>query len=147
MKNLLLTLLVLFSTGAFADPVYLVTFDEMVQSNNHKLGFEPKFAPEPGAPIIDLISPKIDGLVATPTPIKLKFEAQSPSIIKPESFRIYYGSFQIDVTERLLGAAKIEPSGFSVQEAVLPKGSHKLTLNIMDSEGRIGKKTVEFEVK
>jgi len=37
--------------------------------------------------------------------------------------------------------------GFSIQEAALPKGSHKLTLNIQDSEGRVGSKTVEFEVK
>ena len=147
MKKIFYLFLSLTSTVVFADPVFLVTPDEMLQSNKHKPKFEAKFAPVPGAPNIDLVAPRLDGVVSSPTPIKLKFEAKSPSTIKPESFRILYGSFQIDVTERLLGAAKIESSGFNVQEAALPKGSHKLTLNVQDSEGRIGTKTYEFEVK
>lgn len=143
-----LVALVFFTSGiTFSEPAYLVSYSEMVESNNNKLAYRPKFAPAPGAPNIDLVAPRIEGVVISPTPIKLRFEARAPSTIKPDTFKIFYGSFQIDITERLLGSSKVGANGFSVQEAALPKGSHKLTLNIGDSEGRVGSKTVEFEVK
>jgi hypothetical protein len=47
----------------------------------------------------------------------------------------------------LLGSVKIEPAGFNADDVVLPKGAHKLTLHIQDSDGRVGQKTYEFEVK
>lgn len=147
MKYLFLTLALLISSVAFSEPAYLVSYSEMVESNDNKLAYKPKFAPAPGAPNIDLLAPKLEGVIASPTPIKLRFEAKSPSTIKPDTFKVFYGSFQIDITERLLGSSKVGSNGFSVQEAALPKGSHKLTLNIGDSEGRVGSKTVEFEVK
>lgn len=147
MKNLLILVFFCMPFTAFSEPVYLVTYSEMVESNNNKSPFIVKFAPVPGAPSIDLVAPKLDSAINSPTPIKLKFEAKSPSIIKPETFRIFYGTFQIDITERLLGSSKVESSGFNVQEAILPKGNHRLTLNIQDSEGRVGQKTVEFVVK
>ena len=147
MKYILSILVSLYSCAAFSEPIYLVSQSEMVESNNNKLAFRPKFAPVPGAPNIDLVTPKLDGAIISPTPIKMRFEAKSPSTIKPDTFKVFYGSFQIDITERLLGSSKVGSNGFSIQEAALPKGSHKLTLNIQDSEGRIGGKTVEFEVK
>ena len=147
MKNIVLVILSCATISVNAEPIYLATYSEMIESNSNKSLFQPKLAPVPGAPSIELVAPKLDVVVASPTPIRLKFESKSPSVIKPETFKIFYGSFQIDVTERLLGSAKVEPSGFYVQEAALPKGSHKLTLNIQDSEGRIGLKTVEFDVK
>jgi len=147
MKIFFNAFLFFISTMSFAERVYLATYSEMIASNNNKSPFSAKIAPVPGAPNIDLVAPKIDGVINSPTPIKLRFEAKSPSTIKPETFKIFYGSFQIDVTERLLGNARVESNGFNVQEAVLPKGNHKLTLNIQDSDGRVGQKTVEFEVK
>ena len=147
MKNILFAFLFIISVSVFSEPIYLATYTEMIESNNNKSLYLPKFAPVPGAPNIDLVIPKLDVAISSPTPIRLKFESKSPSTIKPESFKIFYGSFQIDVTERLLGSAKVESSGFNVPEAALPKGNHKLTLNIQDSEGRVGQKTVEFEVK
>jgi len=147
MKHLFLIIAIFASGTVFSEPVNLVSYSEMVQSNDNKLSFKPKFAPVPGAPNIDLVAPKLEGAVISPTPIKMRFEAKSPSMIKPETFKVFYGSFQIDITDRLLGTSKVGLNGFSIQEAALPKGSHKLTLNIGDTEGRVGSKTVEFEVK
>jgi hypothetical protein len=147
MKTLTFIFASLVSLVSLAQPVFLVTNDEMIRSNNNKSAFQPKFAPVPGAPVIELLTPKLDSLIVSPTPIKLRFESKAPSTVRPETFKVFYGSFQIDITERLLGASKVAHSGFNVPEAALPKGSHKLTLNIQDSEGRVGSKTVEFEVK
>jgi hypothetical protein len=147
MKYLFLILAIFASSAVLAEPVNLISYSEMVQSNDNKSAYKPKFAPVPGAPNIDLVTPKLEGAIVSPTPIRMRFEAKSPSTIKPDTFKVYYGSFQIDITERLLGASKVGSNGFSIQEAALPKGSHKLTLNIQDSEGRVGSKIVEFEVK
>jgi len=137
----------IISTSSLAAPFLLVSDDEVRHSNLNKFAFQAKFAPVPGAPTIDLLAPAMDGVISSPTPIKLKFEAKSPSIIKPDTFRVFYGSFQIDITERLLGASKVERGGFYVAEAALPKGNHKLMLNIQDTDGRVGQKIIEFEVK
>jgi hypothetical protein len=147
MKCLFLILAIFASSAVLAEPVNLISYSEMVQSNDNKSAYKPKFAPVPGAPNIDLVTPKLEGAIVSPTPIRMRFEAKSPSTIKPDTFKVYYGSFQIDITERLLGTSKVGSNGFSIQEAALPKGSHKLTLNIQDSEGRVGSKIVEFEVK
>ena len=147
MKHLFLILAIFTSSTVLSEPVNLVSYSEMVQSNDNKSAYRPKFAPVPGAPNIDLVTPKLEGAIVSPTPIRMRFEAKSPSTIKPDTFKVYYGSFQIDITERLLGTSKVGSNGFSIQEAALPKGSHKLTLNIQDSEGRVGSKIVEFEVK
>jgi hypothetical protein len=43
--------------------------------------------------------------------------------------------------------AQITANGIDVKEASLPRGNHKLTLNIQDSEGRLASRVVEFEIK
>jgi hypothetical protein len=130
-----------------AEPLWLVTPEEMLKSNSAKPPFYPKVVPPLDAPVIDVITPKLDGSITSPTPILLKFIPQAPANVKPDSFKAYYGTFQIDITNRLLGVAQVTAQGINLKEAELPKGSHKITLNVQDSEGRVGSKTIEFEIK
>ena len=81
------------------------------------------------------------------TQIQLKFLPKTPATTKPETFRILYGTFQIDITERLLKVATVTPQGINVPEAKLPNGKHKLVLNVQDSDGRVGSRLIEFEIK
>ena len=76
----------------------------------------------------------------------MNFAVTSPATIKPETFKVLYGAFQIDVTQRLLSAAKVTAQGMSVQEASLPSGKHKLHLSVEDSMGRKGYRLVEFQI-
>ena len=124
----------------------LVTPDEMNQSNLADSGLRPKAAVIKDAPIIELVTPKLPAEVASPTLIELKFIAVPPSTIKPESFKAYYGTFQIDITARILGVTKVTPSGIQVREASLPKGNHRIQLMLEDSEGRVGNRWMEFRV-
>jgi len=125
----------------------LVTEEEMVSSNRNKSRLTPKATIVPNAPSIDLLAPQLGSSVSSPTPIDLKFLPKNPAAVKPETFKAYYGTFQVDITSRLLKVAKVTTQGVNVPEASLPKGSHKITLNIEDTEGRIGSRTNEFEVK
>lgn len=136
-----------FSFSVLADPLWLVTSEEMRESNNSKPLFVAKVVPPLDAPIIDIIAPKLDAPIGSPTPILLKFVPKAPANVKPDSFKAYYGTFQIDITNRLLGVAQVTAQGINLKEAALPKGNHKLTLNVQDSEGRVGMRTIEFEIK
>ena len=145
-KVLFLALL-LTSTQIFAQTTFLVSEEEMVKSNSNKVFFYPKSAISPDAPKIELVSPKLDSTISSPTQIELKFLPKTPATTKPETFRILYGTFQIDITERLLKVATVTPQGINVPEAKLPNGRHKLVLNVQDSDGRVGSRLIEFEIK
>lgn len=125
----------------------LVSVEEMNASNLAGPPFMPKAAPVKDAPFIELSAPKLSEPIASPTVIDLKFQTIAPGIIKPETFKVLYGSFEIDITKRLLSVAKITESGVLVQEANLPKGKHKLLVVIEDTLGRRGNKSIDFEVK
>jgi hypothetical protein len=85
--------------------------------------------------------------VNSPTPIELKFQSTPPSTVKPETFKVLYGSCEIDMTKRILSVAKVTESGVSVQEANLPKGKHKLLMVVEDTAGRRGNRSIDFEIK
>jgi hypothetical protein len=85
--------------------------------------------------------------IISPTPIELKFQPMPPSMVKPDTFRVLYGAFELDITKRILSVAKVTESGVFIQEASLPKGKHKLMMVIEDTSGRRGMKAIEFEVQ
>jgi hypothetical protein len=125
----------------------LVSIDEMNASNNAPSQFRAKSVAPKDAPVIELSAPKLSTPVSSPTPIELKFQPTPPSAVKPETFKVLYGSFEIDITKRILSVAKVTESGVFVQEASLPKGKHKLLMVVEDTAGRRGNRSVDFEVK
>jgi hypothetical protein len=148
MKKLLLTTLMalLFSGVSYAQN-FLVTDQEMNSSNEAAIDLTPKLVPEKDAPLIELVSPNIADNVASPTLIRLKFTPTAPAIVDPKSFKALYGSFQINITDRLLSYAEVTDVGITVKEAKLPSGNHKMLLQVTDNAGRVGFKTIEFTVK
>jgi len=106
-----------------------------------------KSKPVAGAPEIEVVHPKLDAPVASPTPIQLMFVPAAASKVRPETFKVLYGRLRIDITQRLLAAAKVTPAGIQVDGAALPKGQHRLNLRIEDNQGRSGERTFEFEVQ
>ena len=134
------------SFSAYAEKM-LVSIDEMNASNNASPPFRAKSVAPKDAPVIELSAPKLSAPVNSPTPIELKFQPTPPSVVKPDTFKVLYGSFEIDITKRILNVAKVTESGVFVQEAVLPKGKHKLLMVIEDTAGRRGNRSIDFEVK
>ena len=145
MKKLLGTFLYLSISACSAQ--LLVSIDEMNASNNAPSQFRAKSVAPKDAPVIELSAPKLSTPVSSPTPIELKFQPTPPSVVKPETFKVLYGSFEIDITKRILNVAKVTESGVFVQEASLPKGKHKLLMVVEDTAGRRGNRSVDFEVK
>jgi outer membrane protein OmpA-like peptidoglycan-associated protein len=129
-----------------AQTAYLVSPAEMQASNSAPLRLSAKAVPVKDAPAIQVTAPVLPGPVKSPTPITVKFLPTAPSNIKPDSFRVLYGSFEIDITKRLLNVAKVTEQGVQVSEAALPSGKHKLLLEVEDTAGRKASRLVEFEV-
>ena len=146
MKKIITLLVLGLSANAFAGQL-LVSVDEMNASNNAKPPFTAKSVAPKDAPLIELSAPKLSAPVSSPTPIELKFQPTPPSAVKPETFKLLYGSFEIDITKRILNVAKVTESGVLVQEANLPKGKHKLLMVVEDTAGRRGNRSIDFEVK
>ena len=134
------------SFSAYAEKM-LVSIDEMNASNNASPPFRAKSVAPKDAPVIELSAPKLSTPVSSPTPIELKFQPTPPSAVKPETFNVLYGAFEIDITKRILNVAKVSEAGVHVQEASLPKGKHKLLMVVEDTSGRRGNKTIEFVVQ
>ena len=146
MKKIIALIVCGLIATAFAGQL-LVTVDELNESNNAKPPFKAKSIAPKDAPSIELSAPKLSAPVSSPTTIELKFQPTATSAVKPETFKVLYGSFEIDITKRILNVAKISETGVNVQEASLPKGKHKLLMVVEDTSGRRGNKTIEFEVK
>ena len=107
----------------------------------------PRSTPQPGAPQIALVTPDVSKPVGAPTPVEVRFVGTAPAEVKPETFRVLYGSFRIDITQRLLGVAKVTKEGINVSEAVLPAGRHQLLLSIKDSLDRETVQVVSFVIR
>ncbi len=149
MKKLItLALWMCFTTSStWAQPVFLVTEAEVAASFAAGGMLNPRSVSQPGSPQIELLSPDISKPVTAPTSIEVRFVGNPPSEPKPDTFRVLYGAFRIDITQRLLGVAKVSKEGIKVKDAVLPKGRHQLSLMISDSMGRQNQQVVAFTVE
>jgi len=148
MNKLLLSIVfILGLQTSLAQPLFLVTQEEMQESNKAPIRFTAKSAPEKDSPVIEVVTPVIAGAISSPTPIKMVFQANAPSNVRPETFKVLYGTFEIDITKRITGKTPVTEQGLQVAQAELPKGRHKLLISVQDTNGRVGNKVIEFEIK
>jgi len=147
MKYLAKLFMIVFSTIANAQPLMLVTEAEVKASMEAGELPTTRSLPAPGAPRIELVSPDIKKAVTVPTKIEMKFSGNAPAEPKPETFKALYGAFKIDITQRLLGVAKVTKDGINVSDATLPSGKHQLLLMLTDTLGRETQQVVSFTVQ
>lgn len=99
-------------------------------------------------PAIEIVRPVVkEGKVASPVAIEVRFKPVSGKTIDPASFKLYYGAFKLDVTDRLLKTAKVTPNGFSIDKVDIPAGSHRLVMKVADDTGAAGIKEIKFTVE
>jgi hypothetical protein len=147
MKGLLAILLFALSVATHAQSLLLVTEAEAKASMEVGGLPTPRSTPNVGAPRIELVSPDIKKAVTVPTKIEVKFSGNAPAEPKPETFKALYGAFRIDITQRLLGVAKVTKEGINVSDATLPSGRHQLLLLLTDTLGRETQQVVSFTVQ
>jgi hypothetical protein len=99
-----------------------------------------------GAPTITIEEPDIARPVRSPVNIRIRFQAAANARIEVNTLRVRYGRLGIDITRQILVHARPTPSGVFVQDAELPRGRHKITIQIADNMGRIGRKSFNLNV-
>lgn len=137
---------VVLGTGLAAHAQWLVTEQEVMMSRAAPAMPTAKSVSVPGAPRIVLLQPDVAGAVASPTRIQLRFEPTGEAAIRPETFKVRYGTLRLDITQRITAVSTVTPQGIDVTEAKLPKGAHRLFMEIQDSAGRAGERAVSFVV-
>lgn len=122
-----------------------ITEDEFKEESGGAL---PKAVPAPpsqsGAPVIEVLEPDPAKPIKSPVTIRIRFHAQAGARIIPTSFRAKYGWF--DITDRLVAHAKVDATGIFAENAEIPAGQYKVTLQIADDQGRSATRALEFRV-
>ena len=104
-------------------------------------------APTPsGAPTIRIEEPDISRPVRSPVNIRIRFQAAANARIEVNTLRVRYGRLGIDITRRILAHARPTQTGVFVEDADLPRGRHRVTIQIADNTGRVGSKSFDFNV-
>ncbi len=104
---------------------------------------------EPDSPEIEVESPKANGgPIHAPVSIALKFVPAAGATIDPAAFKVavrILGGW-MDVTSEIRKRAQVKASGVQVAGAMLPKGKHRIRLQIKDDKGRQGESVIAFEI-
>lgn len=100
-------------------------------------------------PLIDIVKPEpvTDLKVKAPFPIAVLFKGQSDAAIDPSSFKVMYGSLKFDITSRITKYVKVTASGFSMDNAQIPPGKHRLTMQVQDEKQRVAERELRVEVE
>ena len=100
-------------------------------------------------PSIEILQPmpSVDAKVKVPFAIVVEFKSLADAPINPASFKVLYGAMKFDITGRLAKFVKVTPEGFTLDNAKIPAGKHRLTLQIQDEKERIGEREMRIEVE
>jgi hypothetical protein len=129
---------------------WLVSADEAL-----KFEGEAGFMAQPGLrarsvmPLIDILQPESvpDGKLKAPFAISVAFRPQNDAPIDVSSFKVLYGGLKFDITSRLTQYTQVNAEGFKLDKANIPKGKHRLTLQIQDAKQRLAERELRIEVE
>lgn len=100
-------------------------------------------------PQIDILKPEpvADLKIKAPFAITVQFKGQADAPIDPTTFKVLYGAFKIDITGRITKFVKVTSSGFSMENAQIPAGRHRLTMQVQDEKQRVAERELRVEVE
>lgn len=125
----------------------LVTADEL---RAERMAPEParmRSVPALGAPVIELLAPTVGRAITPPIDIRLRWSGSDGVAIDPSSVKVRYGRLGIDITSRVLAAAKVDAGGIEAPGARLPAGEHRLAVEVADMQRRLGRREFVVEVR
>jgi len=109
----------------------------------------PALRPRAVVPLIDILKPEAvaDLKVKAPFAISVLFKSQADAAIDPRTFKVMYGAFKLDITSRITKFVKVTKDGFSLENAQIPVGKHRLTMQVMDEKQRVAERELRVEVE
>ena len=136
-------------------PLHALSFDLITQAEYLESAAQEKVAPSftarssppPSDPVIEIRSPSLAGPIKAPVSIDLRCLSSGAARINWESLKIMYGAFKLDITERVRKEGKILSDGIQIASANLPSGSHKLLIQVANTDGKLAEREVRFTVE
>jgi hypothetical protein len=129
---------------------WLITPTEAIAFQGEE-GFNapPALRPRAVVPLINILKPEpAPGLkVKAPFAIAVQFVGQADSPIDPATFQVLYGALKLDITSRITKFVKVTKEGFSLENAQIPAGKHRLTLQVQDEKQRLAERELRLEVE
>ena len=127
----------------------LVTETEVTESENAPWTIDVAGSSTDGkGPEIIVLNPdSANKSVKNPFTVEVIFKSIEGSSIDISSFKAFYGSLNIDITDRLLKESKMTASGFKLNNINVPNGNHKITLLVKDSKSRQCEKVLRFKIE
>lgn len=109
----------------------------------------PALRPRAAMPLINILKPEpAPGLkVKAPFAIAVQFVGRADAPIDPATFQVFYGALKIDITGRITKFVKVTKDGFSLENAQIPSGKHRLTLQVQDEKKRLAERELRLEVE
>ena len=100
-------------------------------------------------PMIEILKPEpaADLKVKAPFSINVLFKPQVDAAIDPSTFKVLYGGLRFDITNRITKFVKVTATGFSLDNAQIPVGKHRLTLQVQDEKQRVAERELRVEVE
>ena len=77
----------------------------------------------------------------------MQFKGQRDSPIDPATFKLMYGALKVDITSRVTQFVTVTKDGFSLDNARVPPGRHRLTLQVLDEKQRVAERELRIEVE
>ena len=129
---------------------WLIQPDEAVRYQG-EAGFlaQPSLRPRAQVPVIDVLQPDLvpDGKLKSPLSIAVAFKPQPDSRIEAGTFKVFYGALKFDITSRLAQYTQVTDAGFKLDNANIPKGRHRLTLQVQDDKQRLAERELRIEIE
>ena len=150
LQQLALTCALVSATAAGAQGLWLVNPAEALQFQG-EAGYaaQPALRARSVMPLIDILQPEAlpEGKLKAPFPITVAFRAQNDAPIDVHTFKVLYGALKFDITSRLTQYTQVSEEGFKLDNANIPKGKHRLTLQIQDAKQRMAERELRIEVE
>jgi hypothetical protein len=126
----------------------LVTAEEVKQSQDALMLEAELSEPDPLGPMIQLLDPvSLDMPFKNPFKMEVIFKPQNGTAVDFSTFKAFYGTFKLDITDRLLKEAVKTSSGLRLANVKIPSGRHKLYISIKDNLGHSAAKEIAFKVE
>ncbi|MES3003242.1 MAG: hypothetical protein V4787_21295 [Pseudomonadota bacterium] len=109
----------------------------------------PALRPRGVVPVIDILRPEPapDVKVKAPFGITVQFRSPADAAVEPATFKVFYGALKLDITGRITKFVTVTKEGFTLDNANIPVGRHRLTLQVQDNKQRMGERDLRFEVE
>lgn len=77
----------------------------------------------------------------------MQFVGLSDAPVNPATFQVFCGALKVDITSRITKFVKVTTDGFSLDNAQIPAGKHRLSLQVQDEKQRLAERELRVEVE